>query len=321
VLAAARRLRAVSWLIETAIGLAVAGSVVALASVRPEAYIPLWLVCFAAGGLLFARAAAIRRLRALIGKRLFSFHPSDRWIVLDVESTYGLRSWTFDLRHTRLPRPPLALPGALFCVWVVLQLVSWPMSFHAWTVSAADTWRGLGFVASALVLHVASAAVFESDEARERFRILIAVLGLVLALVALVQIASGVTKIYGLIAPLETGSGQIFGPFVNRNHFAGYMLLVVPTCLRVAGRAFGRYARRVGERANLRRWLVGLASPDGIGLLYSLVPPLATISALIATTSRGALLAFAVSLLLAAIGLRRGRGVPAWALAVGAKKE
>ena len=62
---------------------------------------------------------------------------------------------------------------------------------------------------------------------------------------------------------------------------------------------------------------MALASPDGIRLVYSLVPPLATISALIATTSRGALLAFAVSLVLAAVGLRRARGVPAWALAIG----
>jgi O-antigen ligase len=294
----------------------VAGSVVALASVRPEAYVPLWFLCFSAGGLLFVRAAAIRRLRALIGKRLFSFHPSDRWIVLDAPSTYGLRSWTFDLRHTRLPKPPLLLAGATFCGWVVLQLVPWPPSFSTWSVSADATWRGFAFLASALVLHVAAAAVFESDEARERFRTLVAVLGVALALVALVQIASGVTKLYGLIDPLEAG-GQIFGPFVNRNHFAGYMLLVAPTCLRVAGRAWRRYARRVGERANLRRLLVGLASPDGIRLVYSLVPPLATISALIATTSRGALLAFAVSLVLAAVGLRRARGVPAWALAIG----
>jgi hypothetical protein len=314
-LAAARRLRAVSWTLECGIGLAVAGSVVAVASVRPEAYVPLWLLCFACGALLFARAGAIRRLRALIGRRRFSFHPSDRWIVLDAESTYGLRSWTFDLEHTRFPRPALFVPGVAFVGFVLLQLVPWPPAFRTWTLSIPDTLRGLAFVAAALVLHVAAAAVFESPEARERFRTLVAILGVGLAVVALVQLSWGVTRIYGLIAPLEEG-GVLFGPFVNRNHFAGYMLLVTPTCLRVAGRALRRFGRRAGESANLRRTLVAFASDDGIRLLYSLVPPLAALSALIATASRGALVSFVLAAGLAALGFWRKRGVPTWAMAV-----
>jgi O-antigen ligase len=306
----------VSWTLEIAIAAAVTGSVVALASVRPEIYIPLWLLCFATGGLLFVRARAISRLREKIGRRHFSFHPSDRWIVLDAESTYGLRSWTFDLDRTRLPRPPLLVPGLAFGVLVLLQLVPWPPGFVPWTLSPPDTLRGFGFLSSALVLHVAAAAVFESPEARERFRTVIAVLGVALAFVAVAQVALGVTRLYGFIAPLESG-GTLFGPFVNRNHFAGYMLLVAPICLRVAARAFERYARRAGERINLRRRLVAIGSPDGVRLLYAVVPPLATIAALVATTSRGALVAFAVGLGVAALGLRRRKGVPAWALALG----
>jgi O-Antigen ligase len=285
-----------------------------VASVRPGAWLPLWVLCFAAGALLFVRASAIRTLRALIGRRQFSFHPSDRWIVLDAESTYGLRSWTFDLGRTRFPRPPLVAAGLAFGGLVLLQLVPWPTAFRPWTVSVPDTLRGLGFLGAALVLHVAAAAVFESSEARERFRSLVALLGVVLAAVAFVQLAWGVNRIYGLIAPLE--DGRIFGPFVNRNHFAGYMLLVVPICLRVASRAFERYAHRAGGRANLRRRLVAVASDDGIRLLYALIPPVATISALVATTSRGALVAFALSLGLATLGLVRRRGVPTWAVAV-----
>lgn len=289
---------------------------VALASVRPEVYVPLWAICFATAGLLWMRATAIRKLRGKIGHRYFSFHPSDRWIVLDAESTYGLRSWTFDLDRPRLPRPPLLVPGVLFCGLVLLQLIPWPVDFTATTLSVRDTLRGLGFLSSALVLHVAAAAVFESPEARERFRFVLALLGVALAFVALAQVALGITRIYGLVAPLESG-GTIFGPFVNRNHFAGYMLLVAPICLRVATRAFQRYVLRAGGRINLRRRLVAIASPDGIRLMYALVPPLATISALVATTSRGALVAFAVGLAIAAVGLRRKRGVPGWAIALG----
>jgi O-antigen ligase len=293
----------------------VCGSVAALGAVRPESHPALWAACLATGVLLAFRVAAIRELRRLLGRRRFSFHPSDRWLVLDAEPSYGIRCWTFDLAHDDLPRGPLLLPGALFTAWVALQLSPLPPAFQPHTLAVSPTLRGLAFVVSLLVLHQAAAAVLDLHEARERFRLAVAGLGLVTALVALVQLGSGFTKIYGLFQPLE-GTGLVFGPFVNRNHFAGFMLLVVPTALAVAAHAFRRYERRAGDGVNLRRRLVALASPEGTAWLYAVVPPLAAISALLATQSRGALLAFALSLVLAAAGLRRKGAVPAWLLAL-----
>jgi O-antigen ligase len=276
----------------------------------------LWASCLGTGLILGSRSAAIRELRTLLGRRRFAFHPSDRWLVLDAEPSYGLRSWTFDLALDILPRGPLLAPGALFLLLVLVQLLPLPPTFRPLSLSVYDTLRGLAFVASLLLLHQAAAAAFVLREARERFRMLVAGLGLVSALVALVQLGSGLTRIYGLIEPLE-GLGQpVFGPFVNRNHFAGYMLLAVPTSLAVAARAFRRYERRAGERANLRRWLVALGSPEGTAWLYAIVPPLAGIAALVATTSRGALLGFAAAMALAAGAMRFRRGAPTWLLAL-----
>ena len=50
--------------------------------------------------------------------------------------------------------------------------------------------------------------------------------GLVLGFVALFQLASGLERIYGFFQPWE--SGFFYGPFVNRNHFAGLMVMLLP---------------------------------------------------------------------------------------------
>jgi O-antigen ligase len=62
--------------------------------------------------------------------------------------------------------------------------------------------------------------------------------------------------------------------------------------------------------------MVAFSTPEGIALTYAAVPAAVATASLVATTSRGALLAFAAGLILALLGVRRGGGVPAWGLAV-----
>ena len=277
----APRLPAAGLILEALLWLIVAGSVLAIGSVHPWAYIPLWFACLTAGGLLAIRAA-----------------------FADV-----------DVRGRLLPRAPLLLPGLAFLLWVMVQLVPFPPSGKPLTLSVPDTSRGLAFVASLLMLHLVAAAVFDRREARERFRRFVAGLGLVLGLAALIQVASGAARIYGFFTPLER-SGTIFGPFVNRNHFAGYMLMVVFTSFGLLARAWRRYRRRVGERPNPRRRLVALSTPEGTALLFTVIPATAAVAGLVASASRGGLVAFGAGLVLAGLGLRRRQGVPAWGLAL-----
>ncbi len=330
-LTAAWRLRALDWALEAALILAVFGSVAAIGSVHPWAYVPLWFACLGIALLLALRALAIRSLRRILGPVRFSFHVSNRWITLDTEPAFGAAGWSFDLRQPASPWPPLLLPGLVFLGWILFQTAPLPAAalgllspghpaargdaWHPLTRFPADTWRGIAFVAAALVLHLAAAAAFNSREARERFARALAVLGTLLSFVGLLQFATGTKRIYGVFQPLE-GDGAIFGPFVNRDHFAGYMLMLAPACLALLANAYRQYERRVGPRPNLRRWLISLGTRQGTSLFYAAVSVLATAGALIATTSRGALLAFGVSLCLALFGLRRG-GVQGWALGLG----
>src|SRR4029453_12343781 len=107
-----------------------------------------------------------------------------------------------------------------------------------------------------------------------------------------------------------------FGPFMNRDHFGFYMLMVTGIAFGILAEAYRRYERRVGARANLRRQIVALSSPPGVSLIYSSVPALAAAGSLIATTSRGALLSFLGSLAVAAMLLIRRRGAATLAVAV-----
>jgi O-antigen ligase len=328
-ISAARRLRATSILLEVALGAVIAGSVAAIGSVHPWAYWPLWYACAGIAALLVYRARAIRRLRRLIGWKRFSFDPSGRWLVLDSPAGYGGTGWSFDLARPLLPPAPLLLPGVVFLGLVIAQLVPLPPGWAtalnhgrglvsvaesgAWapiTVDAESTLRGAAFLVAALLLHVGAAAALDGGAARRRFQSFVALLGLALAVVALGQVAVNAKLIYGIFAPIE--SKAFFGPFVNRNHLAGYMLLVAPMALAVLARAYRHYQWRVGVPPNSRRRLVALASPEGTRLMLAVVPALASISALVASTSRGGLVAFVLGLVLAGIGLRRQRGVSPW---------
>ena len=313
-MARARGLRASTWMLEGLVWLIAAGSVAAIGSVHPWAYVPLWIACLVAALVLVVRTVTAASLRRSIGPHLVAFHLSGRWLVIDPVPEYKSQGWSFDLRRPLVRSAPLFLPGLVFLAWVLLQLAPWPPAGRPLTLSVPDTLRGLAFVASLWGLHLAAAAAFEEREARGRFRRFVAVLGLALAAVGLLQAAVGARRIYGFFQPLEHGT--IFGPFVNRNHFAGYMLMVVFVALGLLARAWRRFARRVGERPNLRRRLVGLSTPEGVAVVYAGVPAAAAVAALIATTSRGALLAFAAGLALAGLGGRRRQGVPPWALAV-----
>jgi O-antigen ligase len=165
-----------------------------------------------------------------------------------------------------------------------------------------------------LLLHQAAAAGFSHGPARRRFRKMLAWLGAALGLAALAQLASGTRLVYGVFEPLE--GGLPYGPFVNRNHFAGYMLLVLPIALGLLADAWRAYARRLGDNPNARRALVGLQTREGTRLVYAALPPLLGIGALLASTSRGGILAFFAALALAAAGIRARKGTPAWAAAL-----
>jgi hypothetical protein len=311
-LRAARLVRGLQGVLEGSLWFVVAGSVLAFGSVHAWAYSVLWVACFLAAVVALARAVALGGLRQRLGAHHVAFHVSGRWLVVEPHPADRALGWSIDLREPALPRGPLLLPGLAFLALALLQLA--PIAAGPVTMDAEATRRGITFVLAFLLLHEAAAAAFVLPGARRRFRRALAWLGAALALVALAQLASGTRLAYGFFRSVE--GGLPFGPFVNRNHFAGYMLLVLPIALGLLADAWRAYARRLGDSPNARRSLVGLQTREGTGLLYAAILPLLGIGALIASTSRGGILAFCAALAIAAVGVRARKGTPAWGAAL-----
>lgn len=122
--------------------------------------------------------------------------------------------------------------------------------------------------------------------------------------------------LYGFWRP-EQGGGDMFGPFVNRNHFAGWMLMAV--CLLV-GALFGQIERTLRHMHGSRRqrrfdWL---SSADANGIVMLAVSVLIMAISLFWTLSRSAITGFAVATLAFAwLAVRRDQlGAPRRAAAV-----
>ena len=121
------------------------------------------------------------------------------------------------------------------------------------------------------------------------------ILGVVLALVGIVQ------------KPLFTGTdlrpvdaaekdGSAFGPFVNKNHFAGWMLMGLPLTVGLLCAALANGLRRV--RPGWRNRLLWLASPDANRMILIGAAAILMALSLVLTMSRSGMTAFALSLVL-----------------------
>jgi O-antigen ligase len=107
---------------------------------------------------------------------------------------------------------------------------------HALSIKPDATARALAGGAALAILLLGSARALTDADAVQIARG-VGILGTVMALAGIVQKALWNGKIYGFWTPQQAGDS--FGPFVNRNHFAGWMLMALPLaiayfCTRVA---------------------------------------------------------------------------------------
>ena len=204
-----------------------------------------------------------------------------------------------------VPLPPAALrlvsPGS-FSFYndpLLAPLAAWrPIS-----VSPADTLRGLAFLAAFSLLFL---AVFrEMAETAWRRRLLLTVIGVGVALtvVAFVQAASPEPqRIYGVWRP--RWDWAVFGPYVNRNHFAGYLVMAAPLAIGFALEALGRL--RAAWVRRRRGWLL-LGEREGNAVLRWAAVVMVIVAGLLASRSRGGVSSFALAALLLPLASRHRR--------------
>lgn len=166
---------------------------------------------------------------------------------------------------------------------------------HSLSIAPASTMTALALFVAFAVLTFGIARVSTLTGARP-IAAIICVLGVALAVIGIVQRPLYTGRIYGFWAPLMENS-RPFGPFVNPNHFAGWMLMAVPVAfgLLLAGVARGM----AGVRPDWRTRLIWLSSREAsLTILIGTATAVMAIS-LVLTMSRSGMVAFAASLAVA----------------------
>jgi hypothetical protein len=162
---------------------------------------------------------------------------------------------------------------------------------HALSIAPAATWTALALYAAfaLLMLGVAHGASLRGARA---IASVVCVLGVLIALVGIVQRPFYAGKIYGFWTPLMVNS-RPFGPFINPNHFAGWMLMALPLTFGLLCAAVARGMR--GVKSDWRSRIIWLSSREASHAI--LVGAAASVMAvsLVLTMSRSGMLAFAMS--------------------------
>ena len=171
------------------------------------------------------------------------------------------------------------------------------------TIDARATREGLATALSALLLFWAARETFTRDGGVRVFARAMAWSGFVVALVALVQRATAPTLLLWTWQPLDPGA-QPYGPFVNRNHFATWLLMASAL---TAGYLVTHLRAHGFERHRSGRLLVRDLLADGSVLLLAGCMG-AMLLALVGSLSRAALLGLAAAVVFALTRARRVAG-------------
>ncbi len=126
----------------------------------------------------------------------------------------------------------------------------------------------------------------------------------------------GGMRIYGFWKPMNLLTTP-FGPFVNKNHFAGWMLMGLPLAMGL-GLGWAERAQQNGSQG-WRHGLLWLSSPEGGKLQLAALATMVMGVSLLMTRSRSGIAGFVLSMMIAGVvvGKRFGAGRFRW-LAVGA---
>jgi len=143
----------------------------------------------------------------------------------------GIRQGRLELTEHAMALPALAL--------VVFTAVHWASGISPAPVASEIEWlRWLGYMA----LAVAATGTVHSPQRLGAFCGALAVVGFLIASMGIAQYLTADGRLYWTWK-LENG-GRMFGPYVNRNHFAGLMELWCPLALGMAMNPGYRLAQR-----------------------------------------------------------------------------
>jgi O-antigen ligase len=280
----------------TAIVAAIAWGALAFGAVYPWAYTPLAAGCAAIGvaGLTAGRRdrPPISRLAiglAAIGIAIsLQLVPLPRTVLTRVSPGTDAFLRQYDLSYTHPGSAGDRSPD---------EIRDSELPWHPVSIAPAKTALGLGLFSALALFMLGTTRVLSIAGARP-VALAVLGLGLLLTVLAVIQIAlnpnaSEFTLIYGFWRP--QGVSTPFGPFVNPNHYAGWMLMALPLVLGLAQAAL--QGTTLAGRG-VRDRVLWAASEEGGTLVLSLCAGLIMGVSLMMTRSRSGIACLVVAIAL-----------------------
>jgi O-antigen ligase len=219
-----------------------------------------------------------------------------------------------------IPLPPAVLqtvsPSTSAFVQSYLQLPEEAVSTVADRTVATkhdDAWRPLSLdprgtvvalvILLTLALMTAGGASALGVGGARRLMAALLLLGAFVAFVAIVQGPYPREPIYGFWEA-RFGTARGFGPFVNRNHYAGWMVMAMSAGL---GYLMAISSHALHGRAGWRSRLLWVSSPEASVILLVCLALMIMGLSLVSTASRSGIACLAVALLVIFVGARRSR--------------
>jgi O-antigen ligase len=221
---------------------------------------------------------------------------------------FGCLGLAMALQLVPLPEPALAAVSGR-TMPVVRQLD--PVAaiglsrWHTLSIDPSRTAVGLALYGAFAIFLLGFTRLLSIVGAR-RFADAMTIAGVVLALVGIVQKPLDNGHIYGFWTPVFDQGHVGFGPFVNRNHFAGWMLLVLPISL--ARFSAGIERSMIGLKGDWHRRVLWFASPDASRVVMTGGAVIVMALSLVLTTSRSGMTALGFGVLLMGVFIARSHG-------------
>lgn len=272
--------------------------VFAFGAVYPWGYWPLAAVCAAAGV-----AALCQRRRA--GLAAGTGRIAAAMAIVACAAVVQLLPIPLDVL-ARLSPARFAVLGQLD-----LRVAHGLVRSHSLSLDPASTWRALAlYVCFALAaLGVARC----STRGALRIAWCTSLVGIAVALTGIIQKPLYHGALYGFWVPMTHGTP--FGPFVNKNHFAGWVAMTIPLALGCVCALVSRAHGTV--RSNLGASFAWLSSQDANQALQSAFAAALMALGLGLTLSRSGMVSLAAAMVLCGVvGLRRYRAAAVRLLAV-----
>jgi O-antigen ligase len=153
-----------------------------------------------------------------------AFAATEQWALSVFQiGVFALGIWCSTRRRLRFPPMAILLAGVV--VWAGIQcLVGWTLYRFA-TVNALVNW------AAYFTLFVAAGQILESPETRRKFLRAALYAGFAISVISTVQYFTSDGAIYWIF---RTRAGRPFGPFVNPDHYAVFVELILPLAIHEA---------------------------------------------------------------------------------------